>query len=138
MDDSFENDFELIRTLPNERTFCMILSYTYSYHLAVSVFARLGKQASKMLDKGAQEQLEELCYKDPDIIEMFRLLGTIKGLGFRKEKVKYDIEFPTRSHLKVFLAKLISKRRKQQRRGLTDLSDQNSTAIISSTDNCEE
>ena len=69
---------------------------------------------------------------------MFRLLGTVKGLGFRNERVKYDIEFPKRSHLKVFLAKLISKRRMQQFRGLTDLSEHNSTAIISSTDNCEE
>lgn len=62
MDDSFENDFELVRSLPNERTFCMILSYSYSYHLAVSVFARLGKHATKLLDKGAQDLLEEICY----------------------------------------------------------------------------
>ena len=112
MDDSFENDFELVRTLPNERTFCMILSYAYSYHIAVSMFARMSKQATKMLEKSASEELENLSYKDHDIVEMFRLIGTIKGLGFRNEKVKYDIEFPTRNHLKVFLANLIKKRRR--------------------------
>ena len=69
---------------------------------------------------------------------MFRLLGTIKGLGFRNERVKYDIEFPTRNHLKVFLSKLIKKRRHQQEKGIYDLNVQQSTAIISSTDNCEE
>ena len=69
---------------------------------------------------------------------MFRLIGTMKGLGFRGEKARYDIEFPTRNHLKVLLAKLISKRRKQHARGLIDLTEHNSTAIISTTDHCEE
>ena len=122
MDDSFENDFELVRKLPSERTFCMILSYTYSYHLALAMFQRMSKQANKVLDKGAHEELDELCYKDPDIIEMFKLIGAVKGLGFRTEKVKYDIEFPTRNHLKVFLAKLIKKRRHMQVKGMYDLS----------------
>ena len=63
------------------------------------------------MDKGAKEELEKHCRKDADIIEMLKLIGTIKGLGFRSEKVKYDIEFPTRNHLKIFLAKLIKKRR---------------------------
>ena len=57
MDDSFENDFELVRTLPNERTFCMILSYGYNYHIAVSMFARMSKQATKILEKSASEEL---------------------------------------------------------------------------------
>lgn len=138
MDDSFENDFDLVRRLPNERSFCLILSYAFSHHIAVSIFTRLGRQASKLLEKSTGAELESLCYKDPDVVEMFRLIGSIKGLGFRSEKVKYDIEFPTRNHLKVFLANLIKKRRRQQAQGLHDLSQQNSTAIISSTDNCEE
>ena len=62
----------------------------------------------------------------------------MRGLGFRNDKVRFDIEFPTRNHLKVFLAKLIAKRRRQLEAGLCDIASQSSTAIISSTDYCED
>ena len=50
---------------------------------------------------------------DADYVEMFKLISTMRSLGFRSEKVKFDIEFPTRNHLKVMLARLIIKRRRQ-------------------------
>ena len=78
-----------------------------------------------------------MCVKDPDIVTMFKLIGTMKDLGLRKKKSgsttmnsatafgkkekPYDIEFPTRNHLKVFLARVIVKRRKQLEKGLCDL-----------------
>ena len=113
MDDSFDNEYELVRSLPNERVFCMIMSYAYNYHLAVAKFQQLGKEALKFLNKSASTELEELCVKDDDIVKMFNLIGTMKGLGLRKETARFDIEFPTRNHLKVFLARLIVKRRRQ-------------------------
>ena len=69
---------------------------------------------------------------------MFDLIGTMRALGLRKNNVRFDIEFPTRNHLKVFLARLIVKRRRQLDKNLCDIHQQNSTAIISSTDYCEE
>lgn len=68
---------------------------------------------------------------------MFEVIGTMRGLGFRNDRTRFDIEFPTRNHLKVFLARLINKRRLQLEKGLTDLHSMNTTAIISSTDYCE-
>ena len=138
MDDSFDNDFELAPALPNQHAFCLVLSYAFHYHLAVAKFQRLAKEALKLLHKGTAETLEMLCRKDADYVEMFKLIGTMRGLGFRSEGVRFDIEFPTRNHLKVFLARLITKRRRQMQVGLVDLSTQNSTAIISSTDYCDE
>ena len=138
MDDSFDNEYELVRSLPSERVFCMIMSYAYNYHLAVAKFQQLGKEALKFLNKSASGELEELCVKDPDIVTMFKMIGTMKGLGLRKDTVRFDIEFPTRNHLKVFLARMIVKRRRQLEKGLCDLHLQNSTAIISSTDYCDD
>ena len=98
----------------------------------------MGKEALKFLNKSASGELEELCVKDPDIVTMFKMIGTMKGLGLRKDTVRFDIEFPTRNHLKVFLARMIVKRRRQLEKGLCDLHLQNSTAIISSTDYCDD
>ena len=121
MDDSFENEYELVRMLPNERVFCMILSYAYNYHLAVAKFQQLGKEALKFLNKSANSELEELCEKDPYIVQMFELIGTMKGLGLRKDTVRFDIEFPTRNHLKVFLSRLITKRKRQMEMQIEDI-----------------
>ena len=111
LDDSFDNEYELVPEIPNQRVFCMIFSYAYNYHIAVSRFQILRKDATKFLEKGAADTLEELCEKDEAIVQMFDLIGTMKGLGLRQDRVRFDIEFPTRCHLKVFLAKLITKRR---------------------------
>ena len=121
MDDSFENEYELVRMLPNERVFCMILSYAYNYHLAVAKFQQLGKEALKFLNKSANSELEELCEKDPYIVQMFELIGTMMGLGLRKDTVRFDIEFPTRNHLKVFLSRLITKRKRQMEMQIEDI-----------------
>ena len=112
MDDSFDNEYELVRGLPNERVFCMILSYAYDYHIAIARFQLLSKDAMKFLNKTASRELEELCVKDTDICTMFELLRSMKSLGLRNDKAKYDIEFPTRNHLKAFMMKLILKRRR--------------------------
>ena len=80
-----------------------------------------------------------MCYKDPDYVEMFKLINSMRGLGLQRETARFDIEFPTRNHLKVFLARLIYKRRLMQERGMQlDHLSMNNTAIISSTDYCEE
>ena len=81
--------------------------------------------------------MHDLCAEDADFVEMFRLIGTMRSLGFRSERCKFDIEFPTRNHLKVFLARLIAKRRRQVRNDMCDLSSQQNTSIISSTDYCD-
>ena len=78
-----------------------------------------------------------MCTEDPDYSEMFKLIDTMKPMGFRSEKVRFDIEFPTRNHLKFFLAKLITKRRKQEQLGMFDPSELGTTSIISSTDFCD-
>ena len=141
MDDSFDNAYELVPVLPSEKVFCLIFSYAWHYHASVATFSQLSIEALKFLEKGACNQLEELCFKDPDFMQMFRLMGTLRSLGFRSEKARFDIEFPTRNHLKVFLTRLIMKRRKQRDSGLLYemlTIAQNNTTIISSTDNCEE
>lgn len=38
LDDSFDNEYELVRKLPNEKVLCMILSYAFDYHLAIARF----------------------------------------------------------------------------------------------------
>lgn len=107
--------------------------------MAVARFQQIGREALKYLDKGAMETLDELCARDPDIVEMFKLINTMRGLGLQRERGRFDIEFPTRNHLKVFLARLIHKRRLQSERGMCDdLINQHNIAIISSTDYCEE
>ena len=88
--------------------------------MAVAVFQQLSKEAIKFLDKGAAQDLDELCVKDEEFVQMFKLISTMKGLGFRKDRVRFDIEFPTRNHLKVFLTRLIVKRRKQARLNIRD------------------
>ena len=138
MDDSFDNDYELVPHLPNQHAFCLVLSYAYDYHLAVAKFQQLSKEALKSLNRSSAKLLHKLCKEDADFVEMFKLISTMRGLGFRSEKVKFDIEFPTRNHLKLMLARLISKRRRQVQFGMFDMSEQGSTAIISSTDFCDE
>ena len=112
VDDSFENEYELIPAIPSQQVFCNIFSYAYDYHMAVAIFQQLCRDSIKFLDKGAAEDLNRLCVKDEEFVQMFQLISTMKGLGLRKDRVRFDIEFPTRNHLKVFLTKLIVKRRK--------------------------
>ena len=93
-------------------------------------------EALKFLEKGACNLLEEFCVKDPDFVTMFRLMSSLKPLGFRKANVKFDIQFPTRSQLKSLVARLIRTRREQLAMGFTDIEAQNTIAILSSTDTC--
>lgn len=66
---------------------------------------------------------------------MFKLLKTLKPLGIRDNTLRPDIEFPTRNQLKCFLAKQISKERKQLRQGFLDKDGgEHQLSIISSTD----
>lgn len=81
MDDSFDEEYELVPKMPNQRTFCLVLSYAFHYHTAVARFQQIGREALKYLDKGATETLDELCTRDPDIVEMFKLINTMRGLG---------------------------------------------------------
>lgn len=138
MDDSFDNDYDLVPTLPNQHAFCLVLSYAYHYHLAVAKFQQLSKEGLKSLNRSAAKLLYKLCSEDADFVEMFKLISTMRGMGFRSEKRSFDIEFPTRNHLKVMLARTISKRRKWAQMGLFDVSDQENTSVISSTDFCDE
>ena len=66
--------------------------------------------------------LHEMCVEDADFVEMFKLIDSMRSLGFRSERCKFDIEFPTRNHLKGFLARLIAKRRRQIKNDMRDLS----------------
>ena len=66
---------------------------------------------------------------------MFNLIATLKPLGIREDDTPFDLEFPTRNQLKCFLAKQITKQRKQLRQGhLNKDSIEHDVAIISSTD----
>ena len=38
MDDSFDEEYELVPKMPNQRTFCLVLSYAFHYHTAVARF----------------------------------------------------------------------------------------------------
>lgn len=71
---------------------------------------------------------------------MFKLLSTMRNLGFSRNTIRFDIEFPTRNHLKVMLASLIAKRRKQLKsKKLIDMSDKGGRiTLISSTDFCDK
>ena len=137
-DDSDEMEYELVPTLPNQKVFCLIFAYSWHYHTAVAKFSQLSIEALKFLEKGACTQLEELCSKDADFVQMFRLMGSLRPLGLRSANIKFDIQFPTRSQLKLFLTKLIMKRRKQLASGQIDLQAQNCISIISSTDSYGE
>ena len=112
-DDSFDNEYDLVRKMPNERIFCMIFSYAYDFHVAEARFQMLGRRAIKFYNKSAKRELAELCVRDEDICIMHELLQSMRSLGLRPNSNRYDIEFPTRNHLKVFLMKLITKRRRQ-------------------------
>ena len=101
-------------------------------------FQQLSRVAIKFLNKDAANELRRLCVEDEDYLTMFETIDTMKSLGLRNDRVRYDIEFPTRNHLKVFLTKLIMKRRRQIDRDMTDLASQTNTAVISSTDYCED
>jgi len=41
----------------------------------------LGKEAFALLDGGSLETLDQLCFKDPDVVEMFRLIGSMRDLN---------------------------------------------------------
>ena len=138
MDDSFDNDFEIVPKLPNKNAVCLAFSYAFSYHIAVAKFQQLSKEVLRSLSRGAAKMLTKKCRMDPDYIEMFELINSMRGLGFRSEKARFDIEFPTRNHLKVMLARLIAKRRKQAKLGIYSMTELGSTSVISSTDFCDE
>ena len=99
---------------------------------------RLSAKALPFLEKEQKSinPFEVYAKKDPDYVEMFKLLETVRPLGLRGIRARFDIEFPVRDNLKVFLAKLISKRRMLKKHGMVDIASMSSTAIISSTDNC--
>ena len=44
VDESFD-EYELAKNLPSQRVLCMILSYAYSYHVAVAKFQQFSKSA---------------------------------------------------------------------------------------------
>ena len=60
-----------------------------------------------------------VCRVDEDQLIMFKTLASLRNLGIRGE-MQYDIEFPTKNQLKVFLAKKITKYRMQIRKGIID------------------
>lgn len=120
-EDSDENEYDLVPTLPNQKVFCLIFAYAWHYHCAVAKFSQLSIEALRQLEKGACKELESECGKDEDFVKMFKLMGTIRPLGLRQSNCRFDIQFPTRSHLKVFITRLIMKRRIQLSMGDTDL-----------------
>ena len=48
-------------------------------------FQLLGKEAFALLDSGSLETLDQLCFKDPDVVEMFRLIGSMRDLNASKD-----------------------------------------------------
>ena len=62
----------------------------------------------------------EVCQVDEDEHIMFKMISSVKTLGIRGD-IQYDIEFPTRNQLKVFLAQHISKYRAQLKKGVIDM-----------------
>ena len=110
--------YEQVQCLPSEEIFCKILAYAFHYHRAVARFGSLNWQLRKRLRDGNPDQeLQKYCIVDPDMTILFKVLGTVRPLGIWNTEgmsvnMKWPIEFPTKNQLKVFLARLIIKRRK--------------------------
>ena len=84
MDDSFDNESHLSPLLPDTRALCRVLSYVYNFHVALAKFVKLSPRALPYLEINAEDNpFEEYCQKDPDFVEMFNLLDTLRPLGLR-------------------------------------------------------
>ena len=82
-----------------------------------------------------------MCEVDEDQETMFKLMETLRPLGIRDKKTNFDIVFPSRNQLKLYLARLIAKQRKQLRQGFLDddsTEPNNRKTILSSTEFMED
>ena len=107
----------------NNKNFCIVFSYLYHYHRAVAKVSRISIKSLNFVENteatGGADLMRNICSIDEDQLIMFKMVSSVKPLGIRGD-IQYDIEFPTRNQLKVFLAQHISKYRAQQRRGVLD------------------
>ena len=53
-----------------------------------------------------------MCEVDGDQETMFKLMATLKPFGLRDNQINFEIEFPSRNQLKLYLARLVTKQRK--------------------------
>ena len=125
----------------NNLLFCKIISYTYHYHKAIAITSQLSVKSVKMLEDKSRPYIQRMCEVDEDQETMFKLMETLRPLGIRDKNTKFDIVFPSRNQLKLYLARLIAKQRKQLRQGFLDddsTEPYNRKTILSSTEFMED
>ena len=77
--------------------------------------SQLSTKALKLLKDEKTNFIQQMCIVDEDQETMFKLMATLKPLGLRDESIEFDIVFPSWNQLKLYLARMISKQRKQVR-----------------------
>ena len=91
----------------------------------------------QLLEDKEANYMQKMCEVDDDQEKMFKLMATLKPFGIRDKNTNFDLVFPTRNQLKLYLARLITKQRKQIRQGFLDddsAEPNNRISILSSTD----
>ena len=107
-----EESKKICKSKLSNKMFCKIFSHMYHYHKAIALVSQMNVNALRMLEDEEINFMQEMCEVDEDQETMFKLMETLKPLGLREENANFDIVFPSRNQLKLYLARMITKQRK--------------------------